>query len=479
MRNTFLIETLKWLKPDEILELELFIDAKFHNGSNLRMDVIRLFDYLKDAYPDFDEVVITKKRVYENVFPGLPEIASKLEKVTSELYRLVKEYLLWKNYQKPSNQFNKSLDWVKVLKALSVNDKIEPAVQRIEKDFFLEKPMSAFLFFQRFQLEYEKHEWMNLMNKSRNDINLNNTINSLCAFFEIFRLELLNLLLLQQKVTYFKIPDLIQKNIETKLIFVPNDDNIILHFSRKIHELLQQKEPEYEAFEELLDELKNKESMIVPQTLKTYYAYLRNICTLMLNIGHKEMRLVLIIHRLQKDNLERGYLYYEGKLHTTTLGSITKIAVMAGNVDWALEVIETHKERMFGDIETDDYYSINKAICLFEKGAFEQALELIPPVSSNIVYHLIARRLEIMCYYELNSELLLYKIEAFKVYIWRASEKPLSESLSSTNKSFINLLLQLVAIPKGDKAKFARLEKRIIEKGEVAESRWLLSKVRV
>jgi hypothetical protein len=121
---------------------------------------------------------------------------------------------------------------------------------------------------------------------------------------------------------------------------------------------------------------------------------------------------------------------------------------------------------------------VNKANCLFEKKEYEQVLDFLPGSSSNIIYHLIARRLELMCYYEMKSELLFSKIEAFKVYIWRASEKFLSNDLRDANKNFINLLIQMVSIPTNDQSKRERLEKRILEKKRVAETRWLLAKVR-
>ena len=116
MRNTFLVETLKWLSPEDMENLSLFVQSDFHNRSNAKAEIIRLFAFLKTQYPAFNEDEIEKDKVYQFIYPNTHRIASKLEKLISDLYKIVKDYLLWKHYQKPEQEFNRSLDWAMVLK---------------------------------------------------------------------------------------------------------------------------------------------------------------------------------------------------------------------------------------------------------------------------------------------------------------------------------------------------------------------------
>jgi hypothetical protein len=477
MKNTLLVETLKLLAAEDLDEFMLFLKSEFNNRSKLRVELLRLFGYLQPLYPHFDTTMTHKEVLYPIAFPGTPVYAGKIEKLIGELYKLLKDFLLWKHYQDQEGQFNRALDWVKVIRSLNDSVNYESSLAQVEKSVFEKKEESPILYFQKFLLEYERHEWMSQINRGRNDLNLNKALMSLYTFYEIYKLEFLNQLYLQQKLTQFEVSEIIVNYIDTGVESgIDKNTVVIADISSKIYELLKKEQPNQADFEYLLDNLRKQEQVLAPATLKSYFAHLRNICTILINTGHTELQTVQLY--LYKDNLSRGYLYFEGKLHITTLANVTRIAIRSGEVDWALDCVESHKNKLFGDVDTHEYYLVNKANCLFEKKEYEQVLDHLPNSSPNISYHLIARRLELMCYYELKSELLFSKMEAFKVYIWRVSEKILSDAVRDANKNFINLLIQLVSIPTNDQSKRERLEKRILEKKRVAEIRWLLAKVR-
>ncbi len=477
MKNTLLVETLKLLAAEDLDEFMLFLKSEFNNRSKLRVEILRLFGYLQPLYPHFDTTMTHKEVLYRIAFPNTPVYAGKIEKLIGELYKLLKDFLLWKYYQSQEGEFNRTLDWVKVMRTLKDSVNYEASLTQVEKTFFEKKAQSPTLYFQKFLLEYERYEWMSQINRGRDDLNINKALTSLYTFYEIYKLEFLNQLYLQQKITQFDVSEIIVNYIDTDVESgIDKNTIVIAGISGKICKLLKKEQPTQADFEYLMDDLRKQEQLIDPATLKSYFAHLRNICTILMNGGHNELQTVQF--HLYKDNLSRGYLYFEGKLHITSLINITRVAIVSGEVDWALDCVESHKDKLFGDVDTHEYYLVNKANCLFEKKEFELALDYLPNSSANIVYHLIARRLELMCYYEINSELLFSKMEAFKVYIWRVSEKLLSDIVRDSNKNFINLLIQLVSIPKNDLKKRERLEKRILEKKLVAETRWLLEKAR-
>ena len=83
-----------------------------------------------------------------------------------------------------------------------------------------------------------------------------------------------------------------------------------------------------------------------------------------------------------------------------------------------------------------------------------------------------------MCDYELGSDLLNYNVDAFKIYIWHASSKFLSQAVQESNKAFVNLLFQLMSTTKGDKSRLDLLNKRLESKEEVVELTWLRAKIK-
>lgn len=122
---------------------------------------------------------------------------------------------------------------------------------------------------------------------------------------------------------------------------------------------------------------------------------------------------------------------------------------------------------------------MNKALCLFGEKKYEEALEMIPFGSTYSFYHLMARRLELKIYYELHSELLDHKIDAFKMFISRAGRKVFSSNLHELFTNFVNFVRQL-SQSEGPQAKkrSQTLIKRISEKKMVAERLWLLEKAK-
>jgi hypothetical protein len=142
-----------------------------------------------------------------------------------------------------------------------------------------------------------------------------------------------------------------------------------------------------------------------------------------------------------------------------------------------LEFIESHRNRVVGQNESNDFYGLNKACYLFEAKRYDEALDLVPASFTYMDIHLMARRLELKIYYETQSDLLPYKIDAFKMFVSRAGQKVMSPYLKEYNTNFINLLYQLSQSIPGDKKRASRLLERAQEKGKITESRWLIEKI--
>ncbi|MBK8191695.1 MAG: hypothetical protein IPK76_00235 [Lewinellaceae bacterium] len=146
--------------------------------------------------------------------------------------------------------------------------------------------------------------------------------------------------------------------------------------------------------------------------------------------------------------------------------------------EWAHDFIECHKRSIIGDNETLDFYRLNLASYYFFVKEFDAALDLIPSASQDTEYHYRGRRLRLKLYYETNSDLLHYEIDAFKMLVSRASKKVLATHFRDLQNNFINLLFQIVHSMPGDSQRSERLIRRIQSKKSVAEKKWLLEKAK-
>lgn len=474
MENMKIMEVFRNLSAENLEELEVFLASDFVNKTYLKFDVIRLFHLLRETYPAFNPERLDKNRIYNLLYDGAPFIKGKLEKTAAELNKLIKTYLLWEHYWSDENEFARSLNWSGVLLKFSLTERHDQFLKRVEKDYFdSNRPLSPEFYMQQFLLEYQRHMALSAANDARSDINLFATIDSLNVFFEIYRLELLNRLLSQQFVTQLEITPAITHNLGTVFQLVPEDANIILKISSLIHHLLQKKQPTMEDFSGLRSLLQANEDNIAPEYLVEYYTYLRNFCTFLILKG--DDNLIPVLHLLHRDSLERGYMFVGDNLQANSYLNITKNAINADNIPWAVQFVEKYKDRVVGETEKGEFYLINKAQCLFAQKKYEDALTILPPTSENTTYYRMARRLEIMCHYELQSESIISKIEAFKMLIRRASEKFLTPELRDQNYNFANFLYQIVNTRPGDINRAARIAARIKSKKPVAESHWLLS----
>ncbi|MFN8304087.1 MAG: hypothetical protein U0U46_16485 [Saprospiraceae bacterium] len=477
MENAYLLELLKTLDEDERNELTLFVGSAYFNRGKFAASAPELLRMILDAGPDFSKVFPEKRVVYERLFPGQAFVEGKLEKVMAELNKLVRTFLQLVHYQREENVFQQNFDLAVILRQRGLTGRYKQVVARLEKHQEQIARQSDRFFYHQLLLETEKHEWQNTFNQNKGDVNLSKAVESLDMFAFTHRIELLNRFLLQQKVANLDTPASIQLALEESRPPARYfDGNVVLQINYKIFSLLRQQEPTPTAFQELVDLLNVHEKTIEPGLLKHFYTYARNFCVLLINSGVDE--LAPMLHHLQKDNLARGYLYYEGKLSPTAYMSVTAAAIRVKKYDWALEFIEKHKGRIIGDNETHDFYRLNRAVCLFALGRFEEALATMPETSPSVGYLLILRRLELKILYETRSDLLPYKIDAFKMFLSRASNKFLARALREYQNNFVNFLYQLTHSIPGDKKRSERLVRRISARKFVSEREWLLDKAR-
>ena len=476
MVQSYVIELIKTLNDDERTDLLLYADSPLHNRSVFAREAQLLLKIILDAAPGFDEKKLDKNRVYELLFPGKQFVDGKLEKVMVELNKITRAYMLTTHYLSEQNETRQLLDFAKILRIRGLENRYHQALARLGKQIENETRESSQLYYWRYALEYELHSWQTITNKHKGDLNLPRVMKQFHQYYLLKQTEFVNTFKLQNILTN------LETSSETELVLdsihLPpgyHSDGVLLPLTEKIHKLLAQEQPEEKEFRELLEYITLHEDHIESDTLKNTYAYLRNFCSLLIDAGNVELTPTL--HEIHKNNLERGFLYYEGQIPPYAYLNIAMAAIKALNPEWALEFVEKNQDKIIGENESRDFYRITRGICLFALKKYGEALDILPPTSAYSSFYLTARRLELKIYHETDSDLLPYKIDAFKMFISRASQKVLSVHLRELHSNFINILYQVSQSRKGDKKRSEQLTKRLAEKKLVAERSWLQEKI--
>lgn len=471
MEQTYLAALIQTLNQEEQAELERFLQSVYFNGGVNRERICLLYGLMTTSDRDSPK----KEALFSLIFPGTVWVAGKLDKLMSELSGYIRQFLLTRYYLDEKKAFTQALDWAVIIRERGLHNRYAQNLGKAENLLQQEKIESIEYYYHQFRLAYEKFNVESLYNRIKGDLYIPEAIASLDTSFLAYRLELQNLLLLQQKLTRIELPQHLTLHYPE---FIPRQTwagSTLLTVATKINEQLIAESPSVEAFKEILELLQAHDQHIAQVLLQNCYAYLRNLCILLIQQGQTSFTPVL--HDIQRDNLQRGYLFLNGKLSPSAYLSVARTASRVGKNEWAMDFIETYKELLLSEEDTENYYHFNKAECLFSMGRYEEALELLPQNFTDLIYLTNCKRLEIKLYYELNSDLLSYKIDAFKMFISRASKKVLADYVREMEGNFVNILLQIVQCPPGEPDKIARIVKRIQEKKVIHDRDWLLEKV--
>lgn len=457
-----------------------FAANPFHNQGKLKAYVPIFLQICLDHVRHQSEQSFEKNIVYAQLFPQQSIVEGKLEKVMAEAHKIVREALLTRQYLTPENEFQQTLDFAQWIRKQGMRNRFENLLTKLKK-IHSEQPVKNPEYFQQaFLLESAIHEEESFKNQITNDLNIHNVMYALKNFDHINRFALFNKLLIQTKVARIELsPEilLIMEESDSISEFYLNQSPII-RLNHIIYVLLRKENPEASDIEFLYKKILQYENDLDQERLQEFYTYLRNVCFLVSSSDRQNTDVEYVLNDLYKDNLERGYLHYQGKLHASRYWAVSSNALRVKDFDWALAFIEGCKDELISENESKDLYRFNLANYYFCTGEFQQCLDVLPDNSTFLDYMITGKSLELKCYYELDSELFTYKLESFKVFLSRTSPKILSPEKKQQLVDFANLLAQIASSIPGDKKRSDLVVKRIEMKKQAANWAWLLGKAK-
>ena len=471
MTNTHLLETVKAFQPIERQEASLFLASPYFNRGGNAPLLLRLFQFVQQAAPDFPESALQKEDACRHVFAEKTVVPGKLEKLMTELNKLLRLYVIIRRYLSDENATHQQIEWAAWLRE---NGLLERGLQVMEK---LKNPAgqgsseSLEAYHAKLLVAKEAHEWESTQNRVKGNLGVPALIEQLDLYYHNYRMELENRYLLQQKGAQLPVLDLARLDRDYYV-----GKSVLLQLSAKISILLKSEAPSVEAFQNLMQVLRDHENMLPFQTLSHCYAFVRSTCTLLINGGH--IKYISVLHEIHKDNLKRGFFFVNEAIPSNAYVNLVQTAIRAKDTDWAIAFTEQYRYRIVGGDEDQFFYHFNIAHCLFAQGRYEEALSQIPETDSHSHYLHIIRRLEVKIYYELRSELLTYKLDAFRKFVERTASRTIAANLREMDLNFFNILNQLANAPLKSKERATRLLERIEKKRLLSDRSWLIEKAR-
>ncbi|MBL7807002.1 MAG: hypothetical protein JNN28_04270 [Saprospiraceae bacterium] len=484
MATSKVLEIAGKFTPEEKSSFRLFIKSPFFVPETNATLLTQYFDFLMETTGKSGQTnqTLEKAKLHAYLFPDKPFSASRLEKITIKLRETLEHFLATRYYHREENSLQRGLDFISMLRSKRLDGLYERQMQKLKSEIQIQSLESTERYHFQYLVYREEHEWKSMVNTWQNDLSIPDTIQQLDLFYFTERVELLNRLLLQGEVMHETKINVSALGLDLPTYFdVYEAQSPLLAIRRKIQVLFLHNNPTKQDFEYFLQFLKAQEQFLTNETIRELHTYLRNICTLRANHTANEdekLNLYEVLHQIHKENLEKGYLYHNGFIQPYAVLNIIKIALKINKKEWTKAFIDKHKDLIQTADSAIDHYHYCLAMYFFADKQYETSLAYLPFHTTAPFLMLITRRLELMNLYELQSDLLLYKIDAFRKYLERTVTKSMSNSERESNLKFTKLLRQLVLSKPDDKHRSIQLENRIKTQNRIVDSLWLLEKVR-
>lgn len=481
MHKSKLVLLLKSFLPEENVRFYEFLSSPYFNKNKT---LIKFFEVLGKHYPDFDSEKILKKNIYLKLFPGKEFNEQVLKNLTSELFRLCKDFLQIEFYEKDKNE--KHLNLLKQLTLRKADPVYFTELKNFEKQLNEYSELSEKNFYYLFQLEelkisfhLERNEQPKVIEKVMTSgeflliyfhLHLTKTISNLNVNRQTYKVdyktnlpgELFNNINYENIIKYMK-----DKEIRFSEIFE-------MYYLRVICNSEISDEKNYFKFKELV--IKN---LYLLDRVETYGLFNALETYNMRKLISGNEFFMKELHDIYKTEIRNGFYKFSDTSPVTLMKfrNTFNSAVRSGEYEWAEKFISDFQNDV---IEPDrkNLIKISQAQISFEKGEIENALSLIADLNPEHLYLKIdIRNLTLMSYYELNYfDSAMSVIDSFRHFI--SSSKTLSDSFKESNLRFANSLNSLILLNEKDqKEKLADLKIDLIPfKGE-RRINWLIEKI--
>lgn len=475
MKKSKLVLILKELSVREQSRLLKYIQSSFFNK---HQDVLRLYEYLVQFAPDYEDDRLEKSLVVERISTGISKMEDKhFYNVTSYLLELVCDFIgLLEQEKEPLQQ---KIAVVKGLRKRNLSFQLPASIRQhqllqeqypykdaeinFEKYLFYNELDTLFLkqntrvFDENLQLKNEHLDLFYLSSKLKIacDMASRNIViqaNYRCSMIE----PLLNYLEGEEGQEYLKTP--------TVLVYY------------KVLKMLTKAEEQY--YFELKADLEKSVQDFPREEAKLIYDYAENYCIRKINSGQSHYYREFL--DLYKAQLSTEILLKEGYLDERDYKNIVTVGLRLKDYEWTEGFIHQNKNKIKETVR-ENAFVYNLAAFYYATGQYTKALRSLHSVEfTDVTYHLGAKDIQLKSYYELGeSDAFNALINAFKIYVKRNKElspyrKEVYFNYLKIAKKIENLREQKAYLSKEKyKKEYAALEKEIQETRNVANSDWI------
>jgi len=465
-----LIKGIDTTSQDKLID---FVASPYFKKSE---QVATLIRYIIDIAPNYDDERLGKKKCYRVIFSGETFEDVKIRRLMSDALKLVERFVLQEQLQLDK------LSQAKLLTTYYSENNLDDSFYEKFKDWEVTNKTQEgpILFFQRYLMSENYLDFAK--KKPEGSEGKEKILQEALIFnmeglqdFYMFQTMYIRWVLLQHQKTFNKV---IQHPYESFLQKIQEKD--VIH-DPLIHV--------YYLAAFMINDSDNEERyLLLRKTLEIlrkegyHQKVLTNLC--------KPLEMFLIKKSMEGDDqryidLLDLYKYeVEHKLvfssdnyfYPVKFRNIVVIGTIVKDYDWLKDFVEEYRHALSKE-QQSTLYPYCRALLYFHQKKYDEAKDLLlQPEDIDNILSLDIKRLQIMIYYEEDEiDLLDAMMNSFRVLIFR--DKFLSKNYKEANKSFINMLFQMVRTKPNNHKKIAKMIQTLKSGKTFMERRWLLEKV--
>lgn len=461
MAEAKLIRYLQTFSEAEATAFPAFLAADYFGAS---APLRRLLTYLLQLYPDWEELLRTKERLFAQSFPGEPYEDKRLRYLFTDACRFVE--LFWNVNAYEANSGQQELDLLREFSERGLNKLYESQLRRMKKAQEQRPYTQAKDYYTDYQMQALAEEHFERQRLRRFDRNIEQAADTLDRFYFFQQLTYACGMLERQNILEgtYNLPFTAAwlEHLRGRAFF--GDPQIEL-----FHAILQmQRHDDEEYFRQLIQQLRRVQLIASPEVLRSAYLAAINYCARHIRKGKQSY--VEAALDLYREGLENQVLLNKGQLSPWTFNNVIKLALRLKRYDWIPEFMRSFEE-LLPDKFRADAVAFNQAELYYYTQRLPEAQEALLQVSyTDLNYYLGARVLLAKIYFEQDDmEPLLSLLAAFMMFLKR--NRKLSQNLRKTYLNFCELLFQ---ITKRRPKKAESLRQRIRQTQPLTDRQWLL-----
>ena len=477
MHNSKLIQLIASFNDKELKDLDKFLLYQIDAESN----AYRLFDLLKNAYPDFNQDSINKKAVFKVLFGKEPFKDVKVREQMSALRKLIEGFLIYIEQNK--NDYYNNLALLKQYRKRNLGNLFQQQVKTLQALIDADNYLNIENYKREYLLADEKNNFFEQQQNIAHDDAISIRNENFDKFYFSSKLRTLCEIINREKILNVSF----DKRIENEVVEII-ESNKKLYLDVPAIQcyyaifLLLKTESDPGHFNLALNTLNRYQKSFADSELKSMYAYLSNYCIQHVNKGHAEFTPILF--EMQKLLLQNKILLEDGALSHISYRNIVAIAIKLKEYIWAEKFIEDYKNTISGQHQ-ENAYNLSKSNLLYAQQDYSETIYLLNQVEFTDVYYACTAKFTLLNAYFASKEFdtLDYFVSSFQLYLKRNKDISVDFKKSSENflKHFKKLLLIQKQLDFKEKEKLEKKIKDLIQKIEeektMANKSWLLEEI--